>query len=248
MLQTLILKRNELNITIDAEAGSTVWRIKDDFMKKRLETIIKATTEKNKLPARMLLAVLGVFVMGFSMSVIEKLNFGTDPYTCLNIGLSMHSNVSLGTWGLIVSGVIFIFVIIFGAEKIGFGTVVNMVGFGYSIDLFRLIWSSVGLESITLDLPFRVALLIIMLSVFIFAVSLYLAAELGCAPYDAAPELISEKTKIKFATVRIIWDVCAVLIGFLLGSAVGATTLVCALGVGPAATAVKAWVNKFILK
>ncbi len=213
-------------------------------MKKRLEIIIKATTEKNKLPVRILLAVAGVFVMGASMSVIEKLNFGTDPYTCLNNGLSMHSNISLGTWGLIVSGVIFVLVMLFGAEKIGIGTLVNMVGYGYSIDLFRLIWKSVGKEELTLSFPFRVVTLGIMLVIFILAVSLYLSADLGCAPYDAAPELISERSKIKFVYVRVIWDVCAVLGGFLLGSAVGVTTLVCALGVGPAASAVKAFVSK----
>ncbi len=213
-------------------------------MKNKIQAIIKATTEKNKLGTRILLAFLGVFIMGGTMSVIEKLNFGTDPYTCLNIGLSLHSNLSLGTWGLIVSAVLFVFVIIFGIEKIGIGTVANMVGFGYSIDLFRLIWKSVGLESITLPEPARIALLIFMLAVFILAVSLYLASDLGCAPYDAAPELISEKTKLKFTFVRIAWDVCAVLAGFILGSKVGVTTLVCALGVGPVASAVKAWVSK----
>ena len=56
------------------------------------------------------------------MSIIEKLNFGTDPYTCLNNGLSLHTSISLGTWGLIVSAVLAVFVIIANAEKIGIGT------------------------------------------------------------------------------------------------------------------------------
>lgn len=215
-------------------------------MKKRLKLIIEATTKKNKLPLRIALAALGVLTMGFGMSVIEKLNFGTDPYTCLNIGLEMHTGISLGTWGLIVSGIIAVFVVIFGAEKIGLGTLFNMVGFGYSIDLFRVIWRSVGLESIELDFAPRLLLLAVMLVIFILAVSLYLASDLGCAPYDAAPELISEGTKIKFVFVRMAWDLCAVLGGFLLGSAIGVTTLVCALGVGPAATIVKHKVDKIL--
>ena len=191
------------------------------IMKNKIKTIIEATTKKNKLITRILLALSGVITMGFGMSVIEKLGFGTDPYTCLNNGLSLHTSVSLGTWGLIISAVIFIFVIFFGAEKIGLGTLFNMVGFGYSIDLFRFIWRCVGLETITLDFPVRLVLLLIMLFIFILAVSLYLASDLGCAPYDAAPELISEKTKIQFVFVRMAWDMCAVLGGFALGSAVG---------------------------
>lgn len=217
-------------------------------MKKRIQLIIDATTKKSKLTTRIILSALGILTMGFGMSVIEKLGFGTDPYTCLNNGLSLHSSISLGTWGLIISGVIFVFVILLGAEKIGLGTLFNMVGFGYSIDLFRLIWKSAGLEVITLSFPLRLALLFVMLFIFILAVSLYLAADLGCAPYDAAPELISEKCKVKFTLVRIIWDMCAVICGALLGSAVGITTLVCALGVGPAASLVKAKVNKYLDK
>ena len=215
-------------------------------MKKRLKLIIEATTKKSKLPARISLAALGVLVMGFGMSVIEKLNFGTDPYTCLNIGLEMHTGISLGTWGLIISACIAVFVVIFGIEKIGIGTLFNMVGFGYSIDLFRIIWRSVGLEQIELDFVPRLLLLVLMLVIFILAVSLYLASDLGCAPYDAAPELISEGTKIKFVFVRMAWDLCAVLGGLLLGSAIGVTTLVCALGVGPAATIVKRTVDKIL--
>jgi uncharacterized membrane protein YczE len=217
-------------------------------MKKRLKLIIEATTKKNKLPTRIVLAAFGVLMMGFGMSVIEKLNFGTDPYTCLNNGLSMHTGISLGTWGLIVSAVIAVFVVIFGAEKIGLGTLFNMVGFGYSIDLFRFIWKAAGLETIELDFIPRVLLLALMLFIFILAVSLYLASDLGCAPYDAAPEIISEKSKIKFVFVRMAWDVCAVVGGALLGSAIGATTLVCALGVGPAASFVKRKVDRLLNK
>ena len=217
-------------------------------MKKRLRLMIEATTKKNKLPVRIALAAIGVLTMGFGMSVIEKLNFGTDPYTCLNNGLSMLTGISLGTWGLIVSAVIAVFVVIFGAEKIGLGTLFNMVGFGYSIDLFRIIWRSVGLERIELDFIPRLLLLSAMLFIFILAVSLYLASDLGCAPYDAAPELISEGTKVKFVFVRMAWDLCAVVGGALLGSAVGVTTLVCALGVGPAASLVKRMVDRLLNK
>ena len=213
-------------------------------MKNKLKTIIEATTKKNKLAARILISLSGVITMGFGMSVIEKLGFGTDPYTCLNNGLSLHTEISLGTWGLIISGILFVFVIICGAEKIGPGTLFNMVGFGYSIDLFRFIWKSAGLETIALPFPLRLALLLVMLFIFILAVSLYLASDLGCAPYDAAPELISERTKVSFTIVRMIWDICAVALGAVLGSSVGITTLVCALGVGPAASVVKKAVSR----
>ncbi len=215
-------------------------------MNEKLLTLVRATTTKNKLPLRVLLAMLGVFIMGLGMSVLEKLNFGTDPYTCMNNGLSLASGgaILLGTAGLLVSAIMLIFVIIFDISGFGLGTILNMVGFGYSIDLFRFIWTKVGFVSV--DGAMRYILLAIMLLIFILAVSVYLAADLGSAPYDALPVIISQKTKLPFVAVRMCWDIAAVVIGFLLGSSVGVTTLVCAFLVGPCAGAVRRAVDKLL--
>lgn len=214
-------------------------------MKQKILSLIQATTKKNKLPLRILLSALGVFVMGFGMSVLEKLNFGTDPYTCMNNGISMVSGISLGTAGLLVSAVMLVFVIVFDISSLGLGTIFNMVGFGYSIDLFRFIWAKVGFDGVA-DGVLRYFLLASMLVIFILAVSVYLAADLGSAPYDALPVIISQRSKIRFVFVRMCWDICAVAIGFVLGSSVGVTTLVCAFFVGPAASAVRRAVDKVL--
>lgn len=214
-------------------------------MKQKLLSLIHATTKKNKLPLRIFLAALGVFTMGFGMSILEKLSFGTDPYTCMNNGISSVAGISLGTAGLLVSAVMLVFVIVFDISGLGLGTLFNMVGFGYSIDLFRFIWAKVGFTAVP-DGIVRYGLLVIMLVIFIVAVSVYLAADLGSAPYDALPVIISQKSKVKFVAVRMCWDILAVVVGFALGSAVGITTLVCALFVGPAASLVRKAVDKIL--
>ena len=214
-------------------------------MKEKFMRLVHATTEKNKLLLRILLALAGVFMMGFGMSVIEKLGCGTDPFTCMNIGISTVTHLSIGTVNLLVSVLLFGFVIFFDISGLGLGTLFNMVGFGYTIDLFRFVWKKVGFTGVENDL-LRYLLLAGMLLLFILAVSVYLAADLGSAPYDALPVIIAEKTKFRFVFVRMLWDASAVVIGFCLGSAVGVTTLVCALLVGPAATVVRKVVDKML--
>lgn len=214
-------------------------------MKEKFTQLIHATTKKNKLPLRIFLSAFGVFMMGFGMSVIEKLGAGTDPFTCMNNGLSMVMGLSIGTVNLLVSLVLFGFVVFTDISGLGLGTLFNMVGFGYTIDLFRFIWAKVGFVGVS-DPFWRHTVLLGMLLVFILAVSLYLAADLGSAPYDALPVILAEKTRIRFVFVRMVWDATAVVIGFLLGSAVGITTLVCALLVGPAAALVKKAVDKML--
>lgn len=214
-------------------------------MREKFIQLVHATTKKNKLPMRIFLSAFGVFMMGFSMSVLEKLHFGTDPFTCMNIGFSSVTGFSVGTVNLLVSVVLFAFVIVFDISGLGLGTLFNMVGFGYTIDLFRFIWAKVGFTGAEGDL-LRYMLLAVMLILFILAVSVYLAADLGSAPYDALPVILAEMTKIRFVFLRVLWDAAAVLIGFSLGSAVGVTTLVCALLVGPAAAIVRKVVDKIL--
>ncbi len=214
-------------------------------MKEKFTELLHATTKKNKLPLRIFLSAFGVFMMGFGMSVIEKLGFGTDPFTCMNNGISLVTTLSIGTVNLLVSLLLFGFVIFTDISGLGLGTVFNMVGFGYTIDLFRWIWAQVGFTGVENTL-LRYIVLFGMLILFILAVSVYLAADLGSAPYDALPVILSEKLRVRFVLVRMLWDAAAVVIGFLLGSAVGVTTLVCALLVGPAAAIVKKAVDKIL--
>lgn len=218
---------------------------KNADMKEKLLLLKQNIFHKEKLAVRVLLAVLGVFTMGFSMSVLEILSFGTDPFTCMNIGISSVTGLSLGTVALLVSAFLFLYVIFADISKIGIGTLVNMVGFGYTVDLFRLIWRSVGFTAPPTGV-WRILLLCVMLAVFILAVAVYLAADLGSAPYDATPEILSGKLRIRFVYVRIVWDVTAVLIGFFLGSKVGVTTVVCAFLVGPAAAMVRRAVDRML--
>ena len=91
-------------------------------MKQKLLELVHATTKKNKLALRILLAFFGVLAMGFGMSVLEKLQFGTDPFTCMNNGISMASGLSLGTVALLVSIVLFLAVIFTDIASIGIGT------------------------------------------------------------------------------------------------------------------------------
>lgn len=212
-------------------------------MKNRCKTIVCGLTQKSHIWRRIALSAGGVLLMGLGMAVLEVLNFGTDPYTCMNIGLSMHTPFSLGTCGVLISLFLFAFVFVFDAGKIGIGTLFNMVGFGYAIEFFRAILRHTSLQTAIRIPAVRILLFVLMLAEFIFAVSLYLAADLGGAPYDAAPEILCKMTGKPFVSVRMLWDAAAVCIGFLLGSTVGITTVVCALGVGPTAAIVKRWLE-----
>lgn len=58
-------------------------------------------------------------------------------------------------------------------------------------------------------------------------------ADLGLAPFDAIPTLVSRKSKLPFYAVRMAWDALAIIVGVVAGGQLTAGTIILALTVGP---------------
>ena len=70
---------------------------------------------------------------------------------------------------------------------------------------------------------------------FLIAAAFYMVVDLGVAPYDAIPQLIAAHTnRLSARTIRMLWDISILSLGFLLGSTVGLTTLITGFCLGPA--------------
>ncbi|MCI8542630.1 MAG: hypothetical protein HFH95_04855 [Lachnospiraceae bacterium] len=194
-----------------------------------------------KFRNRFIMMILGVTVQGFGLSLLIRLNLGTDPCTSLTQGVVNHVPISFGTAQLLCQLILFGFVIRYDLSKIGFGTIGNMVCMGYIADFFGWVWDSVLPEDFFAGLPMRLGFLIPVLIVFIAGAATYMAAGLGTSPYDGVPFIIADHVhKLSFRMVRMIWDICVMAIGAVLGGDVGPVTIVAAFFIGP----VIAWVGK----
>ena len=123
-------------------------------------------------------------------------------------------------------------------SRIGIGTIGNMVGVGYIADFcMRVINAKIPPDSLSMGQ--RVLMFAVSMAVFLVAASFYMVVDLGVAPYDAIPQLIAAHTKkLSYRAVRMIWDISMLFMGFLLGSAIGLTTLITGFFLGPAITLV----------
>lgn len=200
---------------------------------------------RNKFGLRIFLCVFGVINMGFSISWLDPIKFGTDPCTVMNLGISDKIGLPFGTTLLIYNCILFIAVLLWGRHQIGIGTLANMVLVGYSKDFFNWIWAKFIPETFYDPFKTRAIILIPALIWFIVAAALYMAVDLGTSPYDAVPNIIAKKLpKISFTIVRIAWDVVMTLVGFMLGSTIGVVTVAVALFLGPAIV----WVKNLLVK
>ena len=196
-----------------------------------------------RMGRRMTGLLLSIFVMGMCVAVFKLTGVGTSPCSCMNLGISRRLGISFGTWQLLLNAVLLLIVLRFSPEKISIGTLVNMVLVGYIAELFMHLLGGFippeGLPARTLAVVFALTL-----AAYLVSASIYLAADLGCAPYDAVPMIIAAHTgRVSYRAIRMAWDVAALGIGFALGETVGIATLITGFCLGPAITAIGARVR-----
>ena len=161
-----------------------------------------------------------VILMGVFVSVLVEIGWGTDPASFMNLNIASALGWGLGNTEVLVYGLMLVFTFIFGAQMIGFVTLANMILIGYVVDLCRWIWRNIGFASFIYQSNLQVRLLIFALTLicFVFVASIYINAQMGVAPYDAMPQIISGWIpKIPFFIIRIAFDLTAVLIGVIAG-------------------------------
>ena len=201
---------------------------------------MKCFARPPKFKNRMIMMLCGILAQGMGLSLLREINLGTDPCSCLTQGVTNFVPLSFGTCQLLCHMVTFLFVIKYDLSMIGFGTIGNMCFLGYISDFFRWIWALLLPAGFFEVLFNRYILLIPALAVFLQGAAAYMCAGLGSSPYDALPFIISGHVRrFPFKIVRMLWDICFMAAGFVLGGDVGIVTILVAFFLGPIITGVQ---------
>ncbi|MBE5859504.1 MAG: hypothetical protein E7301_05195 [Butyrivibrio sp.] len=215
-------------------------------IKAKLKDYIEHYTNDPQFKLKFIIMCVGVFYMGFFLSFLIKVDLGTDPCTFMNVTISKRLGILFGTWQLFLNFVLFIPVIIKALNLIGPGTIANMVFIGYIADFFGYVWSKTIPEYYFTKWPYRGIIFAAALILFVIAASFYMNADIGVAPYDAIPIIISENIfkNVPFKYIRISFDGTAVIIGLLLGGRLEIATILMVFLLGPTITAVGKFLGK----
>lgn len=169
---------------------------------------------------RLVFMLPAVILMGVFVSILVEIGWGTDPASFMNLNIASALGWGLGNTEVLVYGLMLVFTIIFGAQMIGFGTLANMILIGYVVDLCRWIWRNIGFAQFIAEssLGLRIVIFAVTILLFVIVASIYINAQMGVAPYDAMPQIISGWIpKVPFFVIRILFDLAAVLIGVIAG-------------------------------
>ena len=180
-------------------------------------------TELRRLIPRLL---LGLVLFGLGLALMVVADLGLAPWEVLHQGISRQTGIPIGTVG-ILTGIIVLVLWIPLRERIGLGTVANVIVIGIVIDLTLLL-----LPARIDDLTLRWAALAGGLLLVGAGSGFYIGAGLGPGPRDGLMTGLARRGH-SIRVVRGGIEISVLAAGWLLGGTVGIGTVIFAFGIGP---------------
>ncbi|MBQ8159894.1 MAG: hypothetical protein IJ083_04005 [Clostridia bacterium] len=181
---------------------------------------------------------LGVLLMGMSLSLLLEAGYGTDTSSFMLTSLSDRIHLSFGTTMVLFNLILIIPQILVLPGTLGLGTIFNMCLIGYISDFCRMLEHRFLDPALFTLQPSRTLIFLLGLIPFLIAVSMYMNADMGLAPFDAAPKIVCHLTSWPFSPVRMAWDWMMIALGILCGGHLTIGTAILAFTIGPAVTLV----------
>ena len=173
-----------------------------------------------------IMLITGLFFFGLGEAIIIGSGSGVSPWTILAQGISIRTDLSVGTTTFLISIGILIFWIPL-KQVPGIGTILNAI----------IIASTIDLTLPYLPQPNDTYLKLLQVCIGIFIVGLgsgiYLISNLGPGPRDGLMIGLQKQTGTSIPLIRTILELSAVISGWLLGGVVGIGTVLFVFGIGP---------------
>lgn len=182
----------------------------------------------NTFPRDFLVIQIGFALFGLSIAMLIRSNLGTSPWAVLEVAFSALTGIRPGRMSIIVG-----FVVLLGAlalrEKIGWGTISNILFIGLWEDMFLGM-----IPSVENDLLIQAAMLLAAVFMMGIASAIYIGVDAGAGPRDSLMLAVHRTTNLSIRLARAIIEIIVVGVGWLLGGPLGFGTVIFALLIGPA--------------
>lgn len=176
---------------------------------------------------RIIRLFIGVFLYAVGIVLTINANLGLAPWDVFHQGLTHLISITMGQASIAVGIILVIFNSVLG-ERLGWGTLCNMLFIGLFIDLImlnHLIPICKGVIPGTIMMVLGMAFIGV-------ASYFYIGAGLGSGPRDGLMIAITKKTSKSVRFVRNGIELTALVVGYILGGYAGVGTLIMAVTLG----------------
>lgn len=168
----------------------------------------------------------GLVLYGFSMALLVLSGLGLDPWDVFHEGVANRVDLSFGVV-VILTGALVLLAWIPLRQRVGVGTIANVVVIGLAADL------TLAVVPVPRALWLQIVFLVAGIVLNGLAGALYVGARLGPGPRDGLWVALSARTGRSVRFIRTCIEVTVLVVGFLLGGTVGVGTVLYAIAIGP---------------
>lgn len=169
-------------------------------------------------------SMIGFLIMALGTHITKTMNIGMSPWDTLFLGVKGITQCKFGVitqiFGLVIIGISFLFKV-----YPGIGTLLNMVFFGYFLDLCE----SIIVLQVPASIGIKLIYIILGQIVLFYGIYVYLSCHFGAGPRDGLIIAISKLINKSIGTARISIEVIVFMMGWLLGGKIGVGTIVTTL-------------------
>ena len=170
---------------------------------------------------------VGFMLYGLALALIVRADLGTGTWLVLEVALANILGIQIGTMTVYMGFMVLILALAL-REKVGWGTLGNILSIGPWLNLF------LGLISTPPDnLALQIGMFLLGVLIQGIATAVYIGVDAGAGPRDSLMLAIQRTTGVSIRLARGVIEVLVVLIGWLLGGPLGWGTVVFALLIGP---------------
>lgn len=169
--------------------------------------------------------LLGLVLCGVGLGFLVQADLGLDPWDVFHQGVSDHTGLAIGTVSILTGAVVLLAWLPL-RERIGVGTMCNVVIIGLTID------ATLAVVPEPEALGVRVGFLVGGIVTFALGSGFYIGAGLGPGPRDGLMTSLHRRGH-SIRVVRTAVEVAVLAVGWALGGTVGVGTVAFAVAIGP---------------
>ncbi len=178
-------------------------------------------------PRDFLVIQFGFLLYGLALTLLIRADLGTSTWLVFEIALAEIFKITIGKMTVFV-GFTVLFLALAMREKVGWGTLGNILSIGPWLDL--CLWL---IPSVKGNLALQITLFLAGILIQGLATAVYIGVDAGAGPRDSMMLAIHRTTGLSVRVARGVLELVVVTIGWLLGGPLGVGTLVFAILIGP---------------
>lgn len=182
---------------------------------------------------KIIFALIGILLVGVGVAFNNCALLGNDPVGIVYDGVRSIANLTSAQLGMasnIVNVGLILLLLFIGRRYLNIGTLIYILPYGFFVSLGTIIYNRFLATDVYL---LRWVIVVAGCLLLYLGVAMYIVMDIGLDPFTGVVMVIRDKLKWDYKKTKIMFDICMVILGRVLGGKLGLVTIITMLTAGP---------------